>query len=251
MVAHPSTAPPASTAPAASYLKAIVAGERSRAVQVVEQCLKQGMSVRDIHLQVIQEAQYEIGRLWQENQLTIAQEHLATAVSQLVLSHLYRHLPRAPSNGRRVLLACVEGEQHEMGVRILADLLEAEGFEVKLLGANVPTDHLVTLAVEMRPDLVALSASLSFHLQSLRRAVARLREALGPLVPILAGGRAVAWTPGIEGQIGVPPLPQDRRKLRVATVLLGAGALLFPLTGASFAIMMLGDWAVTTVRRKA
>ncbi|AKT36908.1 cobalamin B12-binding domain-containing protein [Chondromyces crocatus] len=191
------------------YLDAILVGNRGRAVQVVEEALKGGMAVRDIHLGVIQEAQYEIGRRWQENLLTVAQEHLATAVSQLVLSHLYRHLPRSPRNGKRILLACVEGEQHEMGARIMADLLEAEGFEVRLLGSNVPTDHLVSMAAEMRPDLVALSASMSFHLEALRRAVSRLRLVLGPRVPILAGGRAVLWTPGIEEQLGVPPAPKD------------------------------------------
>jgi methanogenic corrinoid protein MtbC1 len=167
--------------------------------------------VPDLQLQVIQVVQYEIGRLWQENKLSVAQEHLATAVSQLVLSHLYQHLPRTARNGKRVLVACVEGEQHEMGVRILADFLEMAGFDAQLLGANVPTDSLVATAAQVRPDLIALSASLSFHIPALRQAVIRLKEALGPSFPVLIGGRAVAWAPGIEEQLGVPLAATDAR----------------------------------------
>ncbi len=195
---------------AKKYLEAVLIGDRREALRlVVEDGLQQGISVPDLHLNVIQAAQYEIGRLWQENRLSVAQEHLATAVSQLVLSHLYHHLPKAQSNGKRVMVSCVEGEHHEIGVRILADFLEMAGFQVQLLGANVPTDGLVAMVKQARPDLVALSASLSFHLPALRQAVARVREATGPSFPILIGGRAVLWAPGIEEQLGVPPAAKD------------------------------------------
>lgn len=202
---------------ATKYLDAVLSGDRRRALDlIVHEGLGRGLAVPDLQLQVIQVAQYEVGRLWQENKLSVAQEHLATAVSQLVLSHLYQHLPRMERNGKRVLVACVEGEQHEMGVRILADFLEMSGFEAQLLGANVPTDSLVARAAQSRPDLIALSASLSFHIPALRAAVARLREALGASLPILIGGRAVLWAPGIEEQLGVPPAAKDAREMVAA-----------------------------------
>jgi len=200
----------ASSELAKKYLDAVLTGDRREALRlIVEDGLQQGIAVPDLHLNVIQAAQYEIGRLWQENRLSVAQEHLATAVSQLVLSHLYHHLPKAPSNGKRVLVSCVQGEQHEVGVRIIADFLEMAGFQVQLLGANVPTDSLVAMVKQARPDLVALSASLSFHLPALRQAVARVREVTGPSFPILVGGRAVLWAAGIEEQLGVPPAAKD------------------------------------------
>jgi uncharacterized iron-regulated membrane protein len=59
------------------------------------------------------------------------------------------------------------------------------------------------------------------------------------------------WKRRPEGRLGVPPLPQDRRKLRVAAALLGVGGLLFPLTGISFVVVVFGDWAVTAYRARA
>src|SRR5690349_3730573 len=75
------------------YVEAQLAGDRDAAIRLLmEEGLEKGVSVAELQLDVIQRAQREIGRLWQENKISVAQEHLATAISQLVLAHLYRHL---------------------------------------------------------------------------------------------------------------------------------------------------------------
>ena len=196
------------------YLAAQIKGDRAQALRLVlDDGLAKGIAAPDLHLSVIQPAQYEIGRLWQENRLTIAEEHVATAISQLVMSHLYPHLPREKPNGKRVFVACVEGELHDMGTRIAADFLEMAGFDVKLLGASVPTDSLVAQVEKERPQMVALSASLSFNLPAMRKAVTRLREAVGDQVVLAIGGGAVAWSPGIEAQLGLTSFGTDARAL--------------------------------------
>jgi len=179
----------------ARYVAAQLAGDRREALRVVDDGLGAGISATALQLRVVQPAQYEIGRLWQENRITVAQEHLATAISQLVLAHLYRHLPRDPKNGKRVLLACVEGELHDMGARVAADHLEMSGYEVHYLGANVPTDDLVAMVREHPPDLLALSASMPSHLPAIEEAVTRVCRATGNGVPIALGGRAFAGGP--------------------------------------------------------
>ena len=173
------------------YLAAQLAGDRREALRLVmEDGVGQGVPVPALHLEVIQPAQVEIGRLWQENAITVADEHLATAISQLVVSHLYRHLPPAVPNGKRALVACAEGELHEMGARIAADFLEMAGFDVRFLGANVPADSVGAMVRTARPDLVVLSAATSFCFPGLRRTVAAVRAAGGPRLPILVGGSA-------------------------------------------------------------
>jgi uncharacterized iron-regulated membrane protein len=57
------------------------------------------------------------------------------------------------------------------------------------------------------------------------------------------------WKRRPAGELGVPPLPQDKHRLRIATALLGVGALLFPLTGMTFLAVVLGDWVLTGFRR--
>ncbi len=192
------------------FLSAQLAGRRDEGLRIiVEDGLGGGAAVPDLHLKVIQEAQHEIGRLWQANRCTIAQEHVATAISQLALARLYQHLPRASRNERRVMFACVEGELHELGARVASDFLEMGGFEVQFVGANTPVDSLIGLLEITRPDLLALSVSLSFHMPALRRTVERARAALGPAFPIAVGGHAVDWDPGAIAGLNVAVLGGD------------------------------------------
>ena len=125
------------------YLSAQLAGDRRRALEILrESSQANGLSARQVQLEVIQEAQREIGQLWQENRISIAQEHMATAISKLALAQTFQAAPSAAPNGRRVLVACVEGETHDLPPQIAADTLDLAGFEVRFLGANVPTDSL-------------------------------------------------------------------------------------------------------------
>ncbi|HEY1333011.1 MAG TPA: cobalamin-dependent protein [Myxococcaceae bacterium] len=185
-----------------SYLVAQLAGDRREAVRLLmEEGIGRGNSVIDLHLQVVQQAQREIGRLWEQNSISVAQEHQATAVSQLALAHLYQQTVRRPSVGKSVLVACVEGELHDLGARICADVLDLHGFAVRFLGANVPTDCLVGFVEGTRPDLVALSVTLPTHLPSARAAVDALHD--GSEVPVAVGGRALDQPGGREGWNGV------------------------------------------------
>lgn len=197
------------------FLAAQLAGDRRGAIRVLlEDGYEQGVPVQQLHLGVVQAAQHRIGALWEQNEVTIAQEHVATAIAQLALSCLYPRVPREPRNGRRVLIACVEGEQHEMGPRILCDLLEISGFDVTYLGANVPTESLVDMVRRERPDLLALSASLSFHVPTLRRAIAEVRaSSIGRELPIAVGGHAFTWSPGLEQQLDVQIFARDAVEL--------------------------------------
>lgn len=181
------------------YLDAQIAGDRARALHVVlEDGVKQGVPVADIHLGVIQPAQEEIGRRWQLNEITVAQEHLATAISQLAVSHLYGHLERTESNGKLVVVACAEGEQHELGARLAADFLEMAGFVVRYLGASVPADSLAKMVVTSKASAVVLSAATSLCFPGLRAAVKAVRAA-APAVPILVGGAAFVRSDRCEG----------------------------------------------------
>jgi methanogenic corrinoid protein MtbC1 len=176
------------------FLSAQLAGRRDEGLRIIlDEGLGHGADVTDLQLRVIQSAQQEIGRLWQENRCSIAQEHVATAISQLALAHLYQHLPRAARNGKRVLLACVEGELHELGARIASDFLEMAGFDVQFVGANTPVESLIALAKLARPDLLALSISLTFNMPALRRTIARAHEELGADFPIAVGGPAITF----------------------------------------------------------
>lgn len=188
---------------ARDYLRAQLAGDSREAVRLIDEGLASGVSVRDLHLGVIEPAQREIGRLWQENAIGVAEEHLATSISQLVLARIYRHLPRAGGNGHVAIVACIEGEHHELGARMGADFLEMAGFDVRFLGANVPRESLVALVQTLRPAVVGLSIAMTFNVPALEATVAELRAAVEPAPLILVGGAVVEMVPELTERLDV------------------------------------------------
>lgn len=200
------------------YLAAQLGGNRREALRlVVEDGLGGGLGVLEMHA-VVQAAQREIGRLWQLDRISIAQEHMATAISHVVLSHVYQYAtPHAP-NGRKVLVACVEGELHDFPARLVADALDLAGFEVRYLGASVPTDSLLRMLDQERPDLLALSVTMTFNVMSLRVAVQRVREHTGGSLPIAVGGNACAWARGLATEVGADITGFDAPELVAAAL---------------------------------
>ena len=90
-------------------LRLLLRGNRQAASQLILTAVARGVTVKDIYLHVFQRTQYEIGRLWQINRISVAQEHFCTAATQLIMSQLYPHIFRTERVGRRLVATCVGG----------------------------------------------------------------------------------------------------------------------------------------------
>ncbi len=193
------------------YLAALRAGDRRQALAVVEDARAAGLGLPALYQEVFQPALREIGRLWQENEFTVAEEHLATAVTQIAMGRLYSDFCTAASrNGRTILAACAETERHEVGLRMICDLLELEGWDATYLGATVPPDSLVAMVVRDRPDVLALSVSIAPHLPQLRSLIAAVRAASGDACPyVLVGGRPFLDDPTLAQRVGADATARD------------------------------------------
>lgn len=156
---------------------------------MIERRLAEGHDLLAIHRHLIQPALYCIGDKWRNNQISVAQEHLATAMALSVMAHGLARSPSPPARGNKVLLACVQGNHHAVGLQMVSDAFTLAGWQVNFLGANVPMDVLLDHARQWRPDLLGLSASLPEHVSGLREFVGRLKLAMGDQCPhVLVGG---------------------------------------------------------------
>ena len=170
-----------------------------------------GVSVPELYLEVIQPAQYEIGRLWQANLVSVADEHIATSVSQLALSMLYPSIPRDAPNGRRVVVACVGGERHDLGARMVADFYEMAGYSVRFLGADVEAERLLAIVREDPPDLLGLSVTMTSNIEALRVTADRAREAAGGQLRLVVGGPAYSSRTALQGSVDADVIENDVR----------------------------------------
>ena len=171
------------------YLDALLRADRREASQMVMDAVHRGIPVRDIYLHVFQRSQYEIGRLWQSNQISVAQEHLCTAATQLIMSQLYPVIFGTERKDRRIVAACVGGDLHEIGIRMVADFFEMAGWDTFYLGADVPSASIVQTVIDRQAHVLAVSATLLTHVGSVAELIAALRSnrACGEVI-ILVGG---------------------------------------------------------------
>jgi len=133
-----------------------------------------------------------IGSYWEQGEITVAEEHLATAACDLLLTRYDQQLP-APAACRkppRAMLFCVEQERHVLGLKMVESLFRQEGWDVRFFGADLPLDYAVTHAARWKPDAIGISASMTMFLPQVGAAVSAL-EKLENRPMLLVGGRAV------------------------------------------------------------
>ena len=128
-----------------------------------------------------------IGDEWHAGSLTIAQEHLATAVLRDLLVETMRGFS-APPGAERIVVATPAGERHEIGAAIVGASAAAEGFNVIYLGADLPAADIVAATRAAGARVVALSIVYAEERRRLLDEVRRIREALPPDIRLIIGG---------------------------------------------------------------
>lgn len=171
------------------FLTALLSGNRRRCAQVVEEYRKDHPPLIELYEEVFKRSLYEVGSLWERNLISVATEHLSTALVEALLNDLYEQVLPEDYNGRKIITASVEGETHQVGIKMVSDVFEMHGWQSLFLGADVPTNELIVFIREVQPDVVALSLSIYFHVPMLEMMLIRIRDHF-PNLPILIGGQA-------------------------------------------------------------
>lgn len=188
---------------AKQYLSALIQYDRHRASTLIFTALDAGVSIKDIYLHVFQRSQHEIGRLWQINRLSVGQEHFCTAATQLIMAQLYPRIFATPKHGLRMVAASVSNDLHEMGIRMIADFFEMEGWDTLYLGAHTPSQSIAQIVVERRAAVLALSATIALHVPAVSETIQVVRaSAVGHQIKIVVGGYPFNTVPDLWRQVG-------------------------------------------------
>ncbi|WP_368503763.1 B12-binding domain-containing protein [Alkalihalophilus sp. As8PL] len=175
------------------FVHALLSGDQFEAWKIVQMYQQHKNSSSDFYEDLITQSMREIGHLWETNQITVAEEHLATSTCNFILA--YHHSKRT-SNIRymterpKAMFLCIEEEQHDIGLKLTSHLFEQSGWSTKLYGANLPLDALLDAAHEWKPDIIGLSVSIPYHLVNLKKYVSQL-ENIEHQPTVLVGGRLV------------------------------------------------------------
>jgi len=176
-----------------NYIKQLLAGNTRGALRIIEEAAKSGIRLEDIYIEILQKVMHEVGDLWHRQIITIDKEHYCTSTTQMALAQFYSAIFSKPRKGLKIITCSVGSELHEMGIRMVSDLFEYNGWDSIYLGAGVPKEALLHAIKEHKPNMVGLSVTMPQHLPLCLEYVTAIREAYKD-VKIAVGGRAFETT---------------------------------------------------------
>lgn len=173
----------------ARYKEALLNGQARTSDAVLDEGVNRGIHVVTLYQEVMGPALERIGQLWRQGNYGIADEHLATQIALGQMARLRREVRPRAARGLTAVITSVEGNHHSIGARMVADVLVFDGWDVDFLGSDMPASNLVDFVERHEHHLVALSVTLSSHLDAAHKAVAAL-TALEARPAVLVGGPA-------------------------------------------------------------
>ncbi|MGZ6658100.1 MAG: cobalamin B12-binding domain-containing protein [Solirubrobacteraceae bacterium] len=174
-----------------AFAEALLAGDEVAAEIAVREAMDAELSSAEIDEKLIAPALWLVGELWERGKISVAEEHLATEISIRVLA-LQREAQRVARSrsGHRVMLATPTGELHVVALRMIENLLRGAGYDVVMLGPDVPAKALGDVARRMRADVVCMSLTMAGHRSDILRAIDNVRLVL-PSAGFVVGGRGL------------------------------------------------------------
>jgi methanogenic corrinoid protein MtbC1 len=158
------------------YLNALLTSDRSKALQIIREMVDQKIPIQDIYLYVFQETMRHVGALWHNGKIQVGREHYCTIVTQYIMSTLYAEIFTDSKKDKKIMACTVGSELHEMGIRMVADIFELNGWDTNYLGPNLPAEEIVKYAIEYNPDIIALSITMPYHISTLKDTIQVIRN---------------------------------------------------------------------------
>jgi len=172
-----------------SYLASLLTGEHCHCHTVVTDLLKRGVEIKELYLGLFQRSLYEVGEMWEHRKISVAVEHMASAITESLLTLVYPAIFSAEHSGKSVVISCVANEYHQIGSKMVADFFELHGWHGYFLGANTPEDDLLRMIDDKQPKLIGLSLSLYSNLPNLVETIEAI-TGRWPESQLLVGGQA-------------------------------------------------------------
>lgn len=175
-----------------TYLTSLLDGKRSKCRDIVQKLLDKKIDLKRLYTDLFQRSMYRVGKLWENNQITVANEHLATSITESLLNLAYPSIFARERIGRKVVISCAANEFHQIGGKMVADIFELNGWDGYFLGANSPIEETARFIHETRPDIVGFSLSILSNLDHLTRGIEAIRSDFRNM-DLLVGGQAFRW----------------------------------------------------------
>ncbi|MFW6298984.1 MAG: cobalamin B12-binding domain-containing protein [Bacillota bacterium] len=196
----------------ATYFRFLKERNAKKAIQYIKSLYEQGLPLEDIYVDILQEVMTEVGELWQRKEIEVDEEHYMTAITQTVLVQFYDKIFSSEPNGKTAIACSVGSELHEMGSRMISDLLAFHGYDTTHLGAGIPKKAILKRLIQEPADYLLLSVTMPQHLLECKAIVESVKAQI-PGIKIAVGGRAFTMTDKLYSKWPIDFYAEDAKRL--------------------------------------
>ncbi|GAB1350001.1 hypothetical protein MASR1M107_22160 [Ignavibacteriales bacterium] len=142
------------------YFNSLTQGNKHKCREIVVSLAEEKADIKDIYINLLQKSLYKIGKMWEEGKISIAEEHIATKITEYLVDISLELYQKAAPNGKSILLTGVDKDFHDIGARMVANLFELHGWNTVFLGGNTPKKEVLNMIETTKPEFVGITYSL-------------------------------------------------------------------------------------------
>jgi trimethylamine corrinoid protein len=175
----------------------IVDLDKKKVIRLANEAINNKMDLLKVIEKGFGEGIRRIGDLWEEGEFFLPELMLGGTIMQECMNILLPHLKSSKESYSlgRVVIATIEGDIHSIGKTIVATMLSANGFEVYDLGADIPAERIVEVAIEKKADVIGVSALLTTTMIGQKKVINILNnKGIREKFRIILGGAPVTKT---------------------------------------------------------
>lgn len=173
------------------YLDSLLKGDKKQCFQIVSDLVESNVPLKEIYVQLFQRSMYRIGQMWEKERCTIADEHIATKITESLIETTTSRFLNGNNTDKLAIITCIDKEYHELGARMVAGFFEVSGWKTLYLGSNTPQSTLIDLIKEKKPDVVGISNNFYINISRLLKLIEQIHH-VEPNLQILVGGQALS-----------------------------------------------------------
>lgn len=203
------------------YMQPLLAGRRAECFGLMRDAVAQGLPAQAAICDVVWPAMAQVERLYRDHRISTLIENMASRINRTVADQLQAYLPHVAPRGQHILITCAPVEAEELGAQMVADLFQADGWEVLFVGGGVPHDELLEQVGQWRPHVLLIFGTQPQGVPDVRKLVTWIREVdVCPSMNIIVSGGVYNRADGLWQEVGADVFAETARDvLRVANEL--------------------------------
>ncbi|MGO1367771.1 MAG: cobalamin-dependent protein [Senegalia sp. (in: firmicutes)] len=158
-----------------SYFIELRSEDILKAKNILLQLVKANVKLEDIYFNIIQKSLIKVGNMWEKNKISIGEEHYFTEATKRIMSEIYFEYKTARPKDLNALFLSTHGERHSIGIRMISDVLEQDGWFVYFLGTDLPIDSIMKMIKDKDIDLIAISTTMDYNINSIKSMITNIR----------------------------------------------------------------------------